>query len=434
MSEHVSAQSIEEYCRRELAPAKLLAVDDHLATCNECHQLLLRDENLHPALTVLVEGSTLELEPYDDHLTYEQLASLVDGQADEVGKEIANVHLEVCSECAAELKGLYAIRDTVPLPSPEPRRVKLLTGWEQFLLFWRRPGGWAWPRLVGVALAVVVVGTLSLIIWQSQRNAEVAESTHPPVNAASPIPVTVGTPLDLRSQTEPQTSPSPNASPEIVIALDDGGQQVALDAAGNLSGLPSLSPSHYELVKTTLTTQRINRSPELEGLGGKEGVLMGATAEGVPFALVNPVGTVVRSDRPTLHWKPLAGANSYVVKVFDTNFRNIATSPPQAGTAWNANAPLARGSVYVWQVTATRNGEEITSPVAPAPEARFRVLKRDKAVELERAEKTYANSHLILGTIYAHAGLMEDAKREFRLLVKANPRSPVAQKLLQNIR
>jgi hypothetical protein len=38
-----------------------------------------------------------------------------------------------------------------------------------------------------------------------------------------------------------------------------------------------------------------------------------------------------------------------------------------------------------------------------------------------------------LGTVYAQAGLLEDAAKEFRLLLRANPGSPVVEKLLQNV-
>ena len=81
---------------------------------------------------------------------------------------------------------------------------------------------------------------------------------------------------------------------------------------------------------------------------------MGASGEGVPFALIGPVGAVVRSSRPNFRWRSLSGASNYVVRVFDLNFREIANSRPQSGTEWKATAPLLRGSVYIWQVTAIK--------------------------------------------------------------------------------
>jgi hypothetical protein len=62
------------------------------------------------------------------------------------------------------------------------------------------------------------------------------------------------------------------------------------------------------------------------------------------------------------------------------------------------------------------------------------VLEQSKAGELERMRRAYPNSHLVLGTLYAKAGLLAEAEREFRALVAANPQSPIAQKLLRDVR
>jgi hypothetical protein len=433
MSEHLSTQTIEGYGRRELTAPELLVADDHLATCDECYQRVSSPERLPSAGSFLVQNLQVEAGTNRDHLSYEQLVAMVDNAVDDVSREIAVVHLEVCSQCAAELAGLQALREAATTPAQEPTPRRSATSLEQFLWWWRQPGLWDWPRLAGATLTVLFVGTLAWVIWRSARQplTEVADSTHPAVVSESPVPSTGG------SEGQVSGTPSPNASqessPRIVVALNDGGQRVMLDEAGNLIGLPTLPPSYYELIKTTLSRQRLILSPALEGLSGKDGVQMGAPPEGVDFTLVSPVGTIVRSNRPTFRWHPLAGARSYVVKVFDTSFKNVAVSLPQAETEWKANVPLARGSVFLWQVIANKNGEEIKSPVAPAPGARFRVLARAKTVEVEHAERTYSNSHLVLGTLYAQAGLMVDAEREFRLLLKANPGSALVQKLLQNV-
>jgi lipopolysaccharide biosynthesis regulator YciM len=70
----------------------------------------------------------------------------------------------------------------------------------------------------------------------------------------------------------------------------------------------------------------------------------------------------------------------------------------------------------------------------PAPEAKFKVLEKSKAEELDRVRKSYPRSHLILGSLYERAGLLDDAEREFQSLVSANPKSTVARKLLRNVR
>jgi hypothetical protein len=160
---------------------------------------------------------------------------------------------------------------------------------------------------------------------------------------------------------------------------------------------------------------------------------MGGGDPGVAFGLVTPVGKVVLSDRPQLRWKPLDGADSYVVKVYDSNYQEVAASQPLKTTVWNVDKTLKRGGLYQWQVTANKGGEEIKSPVRPAPDARFRILEASAAAEIESAKRQAGNSHLLLGTLYANAGLTEDATREFQALVKENPNSELAKKLLRKV-
>jgi hypothetical protein len=45
-----------------------------------------------------------------------------------------------------------------------------------------------------------------------------------------------------------------------------------------------------------------------------------------------------------------------------------------------------------------------------------------------------AESHLVRGTVYAHAGLMDDAEREWSAFLARNPESEVATALLRQLR
>jgi hypothetical protein len=135
-----------------------------------------------------------------------------------------------------------------------------------------------------------------------------------------------------------------------------------------------------------------------------------------------------------LRWRPLSGATSYTVTILDPSFSVVATSQPSQATTWTVSRKLERGRIYSWQVAAVKDGKEVISPTAPAPEARFKVLDREKAAELERLEKTHTNSHLALGVLYGQSGLLNDAEREFSALLRENPQSAVAQELLRSVR
>jgi hypothetical protein len=140
------------------------------------------------------------------------------------------------------------------------------------------------------------------------------------------------------------------------------------------------------------------------------------------------------SDRPALRWGGLAGADGYVVRIYDVGFNEVAASPQISETAWNVTRSLERGRTYSWQVTARAGDKEIMSPVKPAPESRFMILDQAKANELTNAKSAAADSHLTLGILYAQAGLLDDAERELQALLRANPQSALARKLLRDLR
>jgi hypothetical protein len=187
-------------------------------------------------------------------------------------------------------------------------------------------------------------------------------------------------------------------------------------------------------IERVLASSRLHFPAELNELGNRSGRLMDGGTEEVPFALEGPVGKIILGDRPTFSWRALAESEGYVVNVFDSNFNKVAGSPRLNGTAWRAERPLARNKTYVWQVTAFKNGREVKSPVRPAPDARFKILDAAKADGLSRAGRQYRNQPLILGILYANAGLVDEARREFQKELSKNPGSKQARQFLRDLR
>jgi hypothetical protein len=208
---------------------------------------------------------------------------------------------------------------------------------------------------------------------------------------------------------------------------------VTLDRQGKLTGLETLSPAHQQIVQQALLKETVELPRLPSELSPRTGPLLGARAPGGAFALLSPVGVVVEAARPTFRWRPLSGAASYNVKIYDANLQMVAQSGPLATTSWTVPKLLARGQVYGWSVTALKDGVEITSPAPPAPEAKFQALDQAKIEELEQARRDYGDRRLLLGLLYARAGLRAEAEREFRALAQANPDSPVAQKLWRSL-
>ncbi len=161
--------------------------------------------------------------------------------------------------------------------------------------------------------------------------------------------------------------------------------------------------------------------------------LLGQSDNGQPFQLRSPVGQVVASERPLFSWSPLAGAHSYTVSVTDSDLNEVATSPPLVETKWHVPKSLKPGAIYSWQVTALKDGKPITSPVLPAPQAKFKVVDGSTMEKLRQVKSTYGSSHLAAGVLYAEAGLFVEAERELRELVKANPRDRAAREILHSV-
>jgi hypothetical protein len=231
----------------------------------------------------------------------------------------------------------------------------------------------------------------------------------------------------------PKDTPEQNNNSSIVVSLKDNGHEITLDGQGNLAGLEGLAPSTERSVKAVLSGESLPKAQGLDELSAPAITLLGQPAGGSSFRPLSPVGVVISNDRPTLRWKPLGGATSYMVTLFDADFNRIAKSESQAATEWRVTVPLRRGRVYSWEVTALKDGQEITAPVAPAPRAQFKILESERLEELASLEKQRPVSHLTLGVMYARAGLLDEAEREFQRLLRENPRLLLARNLLRTV-
>jgi hypothetical protein len=414
--EHLTTKQFEDYLGRRLSASELLAVSDHLGSCAACRGQL--DNGDAPFLAVHAEIFS------DDaalvHLTEDQTADYVDKALAQEQLQVVQDHLVRCEACTIAVDDLRSFRNEIapsldrdlgPSVMATPAKVSQRRSW-----FQRFPI----PAL-GAAFGILLLAVAGWIIWRSiSRTEPQREIVELP--KATPIP------------TPPVESASPTPEiPNIAVQLKDGNRVLALDQQGNLTGAEDLPASYQNLVKRALQGQRVGRSSQLEGLSRGPSNLMGPEAPKSEFHVVGPIGVVSLNNRPALHWTKLEGATSYVVEVYDEAFKLVAASESLTATTWTPPA-LARGHVYSWQVKATKDGQETTSPKPPAPQAKFRVLDQRRADEIARAGRAHGTSHLALGLLYADAGLLNDAEREFRIVLRANPNSDLARNLLRQVR
>ena len=214
-----------------------------------------------------------------------------------------------------------------------------------------------------------------------------------------------------------------------VLALNDAGGRIILDQRGKLKGVDSLTGAQLEIVQQALSQQKISVPAGLFDLTGKSDVLMGTT-EQTRFRVTTPVGTFVNSLRPTLSWTSDPQSAGYTVTIYDESTKKNITSPLLQTTEWIVSSDLERGHTYVWQVVSLRKqGGEIIAPSPPSVPAKFSVLDKETASELQQLPP----SHLVRGILYAHVGLLDDAKQELRTLQQENPESKIVLRLLQQL-
>ena len=423
MAPHLSTQRVEEYLQRVLPEAELLAVDDHLAVCEECRQRVGTDIEVETVLSHFHRRLVSDVQIESDHLSYEQLEALVDSELKKDERDALQIHLEVCELCAEEVNELRTFRakllgsTTEALsrikPSFSERFRSVIDG--QRLSFHL-------ALTAALALLLIAASVALFLAWRASRRSQPAfQTTNSP--AASPETTIVA------KAPSPQQESPPDGE-RFVITLNDAGKRVTVDVNGNVDGLGPLPDASSQAVRRALTTGKL-AVPDLSDLIGVKGRLMGSSDES-SFALIDPVGTVTRNTRPALRWQPLTGATSYTVAILDDSYKVVTTSPPLTATSWTPTIALDRGRVYLWQVTSLRDGKEHISPAAPESEARFKVLDKATVDELSSVEKM-GNSHLVRGTMYARAGLLDDAEKELRALLAANPSSQIARELLQSV-
>ena len=416
MAEHLSPIQLVGYASRTLDPDELLAVDRHLASCDVCHDRLMR-------MSPKISSYDLSIqEPF--HLDYdEHLAPYVDGTANEVDREIVESHIALCSQCEEDIRDLQEFRRQPVLSSPKTDRDERVSRWMPWMGQW--PRLWNPQMTAALVIATFILGiTAAFLLWARNRTQqpvhEAASGSLPQVEQAGNRP----SPEQLATQ----------PAPKPLIALNDGGQQVTLDERGHSTGLESLPSDLRTAVENVLATRKFRTSSALRGLSENAARLRGQLEQQDTIVTLAPLGIVIESDRPTFRWRALEGASDYVVTVHDSKLRTIESSGPLAGTEWTIQRPLERGTTYSWQVRAVKDGRTVISAKPPTPEARFKVLDQKAVAAIENAKRVQGNSHLVMGVLYWKHGLIDAAEREVEALVRANPNSNVAAELLRSLR
>lgn len=412
MMNHLSANTIEQYLQQRLPAEQLSQIADHLELCPDCQARLTQNrlESDDVSLMLSIEAELDDAVCEEFCLTGEQILDHLEGSP--LPAKL-NYHLEVCGDCQLAVQEMRTVQLSIlPEPFPDsvspdsPRFSQWLSGINAKWLF-----AWNWKSASAWAMAIIIAGFV-FWFWQTRQ---------------------VNSPDSQQAIVAPSPVSSPQATNNLAVTLNDAGGQVTLNEQGVLLGLDQLPEDETGEVKIALQNQHVELPSVLAEMNGSSKTLMSGEGNENDFRVFSPFKAIIRTDRPEFRWNSLADASSYTVIVYDAQFTVLTTSPQLTANSWKPEKPLPRGRVLFWQVRAVKNGEEIVTPSLADSPAKFKVLDKITNDRLQRLEQASENAHLALGVHYARAGLKEEAANQFRLLLKANPDSIVAQKLLTSV-
>ena len=439
---HLSDSQIRRYKRREMRPDELISASDHLAACSECSQLI-HAPNLVEAAYRAAHHSLATAG--GDHLLFEQLAGFVDDTLEAPDREIVEHHLAACEECEADLQSLFDLSwqisraDQEPLAatapradaSPAPRDLRV--PWYRNLLSALTYN----PLLQATCLLAISV----LVIWGITRSrqeridrlteqiGQLQAENDSMRAAASDAAAQIA-----RLTRENEEGRLPGDPTQAALRLNDGLGPVAVDESGTMQGLEAVPAELRTSVQTALTTARLQipSGPSVK-IGRVSGTLLGEAENRETFRLTTPVGSIVLSNSPAFRWESLPGATGYTVLVRDVTTGREIESEPLSDSQWTPKEPLERGHTYAWMVEAVKEGRRLRSPALDKPYAGFKVLDKQSFENIQRAQAAWGSSHLVMGIVYAKAGLKDAARKELKELQASNPDVRVINKLIKNI-
>lgn len=400
MRDHLSEQELNRYLSRDMPLDEYLRVSEHVDACETCTKRMGDTTDLISAASA-VAALALQDEAgdeQDEHIEYREMESYVDEYPNGSCRELIETHTRECAACRQMVLELQKLKEKLNpqkefSPKPHPGVIHRLLSHR-----------WTFS-VIAVALAVCVITAFLVERF-----------------LATGLPKE--TPFTVSSHQEAERRGR--------IQIRDEGTIVVWTSGSGVSGLSGVSESVLQLVDEALRTTKFRTGAEQAQLIGKPRILMGPNNSGSE-GLMKPVGTMVRSDRPTFQWRELPGTAFYEIGVFDTEYHKVLAGRTQ-NTSWTSPSPLRRGMTYVWQLRAHDHDQETRMPSPDQPEARFSILSEAASRELVGRMADCRGSHLALAALYANEGLLDEANQEMQKLTELNPQSEVVKALALSLK
>ncbi|MCL5104481.1 MAG: hypothetical protein M1133_10265 [Armatimonadetes bacterium] len=436
----IDIRELEQFIMGRLHAQRLVEIDEHVRACAECRAALCA---LPARKRLGIDIGAALLESYECP-QYEELSEYVDGSLTAESRAAMASHVNLCELCSrdvarmSEMRSHAAMRERVTVrPTGRPENtVARFPAWKQVL-----------AGLSVAALAAVIAISFGRIGPAPKAPVTVAKAPAikappmkqpmvPPDKHVAKVPSAppATSPGNSTVAQAPTMQPVAPVKPAYETLLRDGSYRVI-----RRNGRLEMAKIDGTLVRTELEA-RIAASIDQKLRTGRirpaKTVQMAmATIEtrGAAFTppataptLASPVGKILMSDMPRFSWSKVELADSYRIRIFDEKGQVILEKTTQ-GNSLTPSTPLPRGVILTWRV-GVRFSE--SDAWAESAAAKFKVLSAEDFETIQRTERLMPNSHLALGVAYESFGLRDEAAREYRALLKSNPHSSLARKLL----
>jgi hypothetical protein len=331
------------------------------------------------------------------------------------------LHKAVCPECKHDLKAFAELRDSINRSLAKRYAPVKQSSIRQKYQFASIPRG---PLSLARVLALIILMLASAVVLWSVLRAKAPEqqlSAGGFAQGESPLPAPA-----LQPPSAPESSPP-----------DTGAKHGGVETRRSSGSRPTASPDRSmsggrQGIEASLVSKDLVMPPVIEMFDRSPVVARGNEIRSESFAALRPLSTVISEDQPTFRWTACRGATSYTVSVYDANIHLVRTSALLSETRWMPPAPLERGVLYTWIVTALKDGKQLFAP-APPKRAEFKIIEGAKLVELRRQFKDTL-SHAARGVILAEAGLLDEAEQELQHHLTLHSTDRHVKKLLETVK
>jgi hypothetical protein len=400
------------------------------------------------------------------HPTQEDLKAYAYGRLASARLDYCQAHLDTCEDCRIELEDIRTCSNEMSSQArPDVPSAKVL----------RRKRNLALPVMGSAAILVAVaVATALWVRHDAARTdkarpvmavtaAPVAQSASAPSRVAqgpvaqqvvvksaaarndiAPSPAPQGTFARIAaalSQVAHNPCASNVAPTRVAQAPGAGTAAPSPPAAGEHPGGPQLTDEIAALpddvrsaVSATLQHGKLEFPTNVGRSRRHTPSNPGAPSANTSFALLGPFGEATSDTRPEFSWQPLPGAVRYSVAIVDAALHPVQHSGVLKKTVWRPKRPLHPGRTYLWQVTATLPGGSRVVASEPAPsEAVLRIVPVKLTDEMARFRKDHQDSHLVLGALYAQAGMLTESEAELKKVPPSDTSYKTARTLLDSL-